>query len=164
MRQVACLLLTLLLASRSGGGDVPTSAIPPGADLTGFQSTIVMIDGVEFDVWLARTPTERQQGLRNATPAQLAPDDEGRPRGMLFVFDRPGCPKFLMRDTYVPLDLAYARADWTIVEIHVLVPRTVTPVEPSEEVRFALEVPRGTLATNGVGIGDVIQIPQRPFD
>lgn len=97
-----------------------------------------------------------------ASEDQLAPLGDGTPRGMLFVFAAPSRLSFWMKDTFVPLDLAYVRADGTIAEIHELVPLDVTPVVAGEDVQFALEAPAGTFALHGITVGDSVIRPSGP--
>ena len=136
-----------------------SSSSRTGADLSGFDTARITANGVEIEVWLADTGAQQLQGLMFATEVQLDPLPDGTPRGMLFRFASEDFRSFFMKDTFVPLDLAYATADGTIVEIHSLVPLDLTPVTSSEPVQFALEVPAGTLAAEGIGVGDVIVIP-----
>ena len=145
----------LLLAACSSGDAGP----PPGSDLSGFETARISINGAEFEVWLAKTTAQQQQGLMFATADQLDPLPDGTARGMLFVFTAERFLSFWMRNTYVPLDLAYARSDGVIVETHDLVPLDETPVTAGEPVQFALEVFSGTLVTEGIGVGDLIVIP-----
>jgi hypothetical protein len=146
-------LLPLLLSACSGGEGAP------GADLSGFAKARITVGGTEFEVYLAETPAERQQGLMFATEGQLTPLLDGTPRGMLFVFPAEATLSFWMRDTGVPLDLAYAKADGTIVEIHDLVPFDETLVPSGEPVQYALETLSGTLAELGITPGSVIEPP-----
>ena len=83
---------------------------------------------------------------------------------MLFALAGEALRSFFMRDTFVPLDLAYATADGTIVAVLSLVPLDLTPVTSSQPVQFALEVPAGTLAAEGIGLGDVLVIPPGALD
>lgn len=153
---VALLALSLTLASCGGGGGPPGA---PGANLGLFAVETISADGNAIAAWIADTPALQAQGLMNATPEQLAPLGDGTPRGMLFVFATDLVPSFWMRDTYVPLDLAYIRSDGTIAEIHALAPLDETLVPAGEPVRMALEVPAGTLSTLGVGVGDLVLRP-----
>jgi len=148
------MLLSLAVLGCSGG-----SGTAVGADLSGFRTAQITVGGVAFEVWLAETPAQQIQGLMFATPEQLAPLPDGTPRGMLFLFAGESTLSFWMRDTIVPLDLAYAKADGTIAEVHVLVPLDETRVESATPVQFALEVPAGTLADMGLGVGDTIDVP-----
>lgn len=147
------LLLVVILSACGGGGGAP------GADLSGFSTARILVGGVEFEVYLATTLAQRAQGLMNATEEQIAPLPDGTPREMLFVFAGEAVRSFWMRDTYVALDLAYATADGTIVEVHDLVPLDETPVTSSEPVQYALEAPAGTFAAEGIAVGSVIVVP-----
>jgi uncharacterized membrane protein (UPF0127 family) len=147
-------LLMLGMVAACGGGEGA-----PGADLSGFPTARVLVGGVEFEVYVATTVAQQAQGLMNATAAQVAPLPDGTPRGMLFVFASEATRSFWMRDTYVPLDLAYATADGMIVEIHDLVPLDETLVTSGEPVQYALEAPAGTFAAEGIAVGSVIVVP-----
>jgi uncharacterized membrane protein (UPF0127 family) len=144
-------LLLMGVLSACGGGEGA-----PGADLSGFPTARILVQGVEFEVWVATTFAQYSQGLMNATEEQLEPLPDGTPRGMLFVFASEAVRSFWMRDTYVALDLAYATADGTIVEIHELVPLDETPVTSGEPVQYALEALAGTFAAEGIAVGSVI--------
>ncbi|MHC4133568.1 MAG: DUF192 domain-containing protein [Planctomycetota bacterium] len=153
-------LALLLLAACSSGDGGP----PPGSDLSSFETARISINGAEFEVWLAKTAAQQQQGLMFATADQLDPLPDGTGRGMLFIFSAERFPSFWMRNTYVPLDLAYARSDGVIAETHALVPLDETPVAAGEPVQFALEVFSGTLAAEGIGVGDLIVIPPEALE
>jgi len=139
-----------ILSGCGGGGGAP------GAYLPGFPTARILVGGVEFEVYLATTFAQQAEGLMNATDAQVAPLQDGTPRGMLFVFPNEATRSFWMKDTEVALDLAYATADGMIVEIHDLLPLDETPVTSGEPIQYALEVPAGTLAANGIAVGSVI--------
>jgi uncharacterized membrane protein (UPF0127 family) len=144
-------LVPLVLAACSG------SQGAPGADLSGFPTARITVNGVEFEVFVATTVAQQAQGLMNAREGQLLPLGDGTPRGMLFVFPSERILSFWMRDTYVPLDLAYARADGSIAEVHDLVPLNETPVVSGEPVLYALEALSGTFAAHGIGVGSLIE-------
>jgi uncharacterized membrane protein (UPF0127 family) len=147
------LILLLGLAGCSDGGDAP------GAELSGFRTARISVGGVEFEVWLAETFAQRARGLMFATEEQIAPLGDGTPRGMLFLFDDETLLSFWMRNTYVPLDLAYVRADGTIAEVHDLVPLDETPVVSGEPVQYALEALAGTFAAHGIAPGATVELP-----
>jgi len=156
-RLLALGLLSVLLAACGANAAAPEPS--QTADLDALSTIRIGVGGVEFEVWLAQTPAQQQQGLMFATPEQLAPLADGTPRGMLFVFDPEQMVTFFMRNTFVPLDLAYVRFDRSIAATHDLVPLDETLVPSSEPVAFALEVPAGTFAGLGVDAGDAVSIP-----
>ncbi len=157
MRRRFALLVALVFVA--GCGASPSAPRVPTANLDALPTTRILVGGAEVEVWLATTPAQQEQGLMFATPEQLAPLPDGTRRGMLFVFDPAAFVSFYMRDTFVPLDLAYIRFDRFIVAIHDLAPLDETMVLSTEPVAFALEVPAGTLSELGVDVGDAVLIP-----
>lgn len=151
MLLVACACLAACGTSTSAIPVDPPG--PSGANLESLEKTRIEVDGVAVEVWVARTFAEQQRGLMDATAEQVAPLPDGTPRGMLFPFDPDRQVSFVMTDTYVPLDLAFLRADGVIVETHVLTPLDPTPVPSGQPVRWALEVPAGTFAAHGIEVG-----------
>ncbi len=106
-----------------------------------------------FYVEIAQTSDERAQGLMNR---DSLPDDHG----MLFVFDRDQRLSFWMKDTSIPLSIAYIARDGTIREIHDMEPFSLEPVRSTRSVRYALEVNRGAFEEAGIEIGDRVDIPE----
>ena len=78
--------------------------------------------------------------------------------GMLFVFEKVAQQSFHMRDTMIPLDIAFIREDGIIESIKQLEPNVETPVESDGEILCAIEVNRGWFAENNVEVGDEIDI------
>ena len=106
---------------------------------------------VTLTVELALTPAQHQQGLMHRTNLN---DGEG----MLFIFDRDQILSFWMKDTLIPLSIAYIASDGRIVEIHNLEPRDLNPVRSSRSVRYALEVPQNWFTRAGIRPGDRLDI------
>ena len=77
--------------------------------------------------------------------------DDGK--GMLFVFDRDEQLAFWMKNTSIPLSLAYIASDGTIRQIVDLEPQSLATVQAERSVRYALEVPRGWFDRAGVRVG-----------
>lgn len=123
------------------------------------QKELISINGHTFDVWLALTDAQRQTGLMRVTEDELAPNDAGQERGMLFVFDVEQPLAFWMLNTISPLDIAYIRTDGKIVKIHTMPPLTTRTFPSVEPARYALEVRAGTFAKLGIAQDDQAQIP-----
>ncbi|MDR0998792.1 MAG: DUF192 domain-containing protein [Treponema sp.] len=102
---------------------------------------------VRLNVELALSEAEQTQGLMYRKSL-----DDGR--GMLFVFDRDKLASFWMKNTLVPLSIAYIDSDGSILEIHDMRPEDLSLVRSSRSVRYALEVPQGWFDRAGVGPGD----------
>lgn len=112
------------------------------------EITVVDTDGAEatLTVEVVHRPRERQQGLM--LRRSLAED-----HGMLFLYaaDRDG--GFWMKDTYIPLTIAYVDADWQVLELRDGVPLDETALTPSQPYRYVLEVNQGWFERKGLGAG-----------
>ena len=95
---------------------------------------------------LASTPQQREIGLmfRNAMPAN---------DGMLFVFEQPGQQCFWMRNTLIPLSVAFIGDDGSVVNIDDMKPQTLDSHCSAKPVRFALEMNEGWFAKRGIKAG-----------
>ena len=119
-------------------------------------STITTSAGerVPVEVEVADTDAERQTGLmgRNVLPENA---------GMLFVFEGEQALSFWMRDTLIPLSIAYIDAQGRIVDIQDMQPLDdVTPHYVSAEpAQYALEVNQGFFEERGVMVGDTVELP-----
>ncbi|MFQ3196770.1 MAG: uncharacterized membrane protein (UPF0127 family) [Paraglaciecola sp.] len=78
--------------------------------------------------------------------------------GMLFKFSNAKMASMWMKNTLIPLDVAFIRSDGVITDIRALQPHNLTSVGSSEEVLFALEMNQGWFKTHGIAVGDTVQI------
>lgn len=165
---LACLLAALLLVAGCGGGegDDASSEAPSGAPeettaapvAEAAQAStlgIVGADGerVEVEVEVADTRAEQARGLMGRT--ELAEN-----AGMLFVLESEQSPGFYMRDTLVPLSIAFADSEGRIVDIQDMQPLDETRHYPAEPAQYALEVNQGFFAERGVQVGDTVELPR----
>ncbi len=115
-------------------------------------STIqVVIKGHELTIELATTPEARSCGLslRDSLPEN---------RGMLFVYVEPEILTFWMKDTRMPLSIAFIDADGLVVSIQKMNPFPLTTVYASPvPALYALEVNQGWFEENGIGVGTVVE-------
>ena len=98
---------------------------------------------------VAATPQSRMVGLMMRE--QLAPN-----HGMVFVFDDKSQHCFWMRNTLLPLSIAFIEDDGTIVNVADMTPKSEAPVCPARPVRYALEMQQGWFAKRGIGAGKKI--------
>jgi uncharacterized membrane protein (UPF0127 family) len=105
-----------------------------------------------FTVEVARTPEQRRKGLMHRSSI-------GENEGMLFVFERDRHLSFWMKNTEIPLSIAYISSDGEIREIRELEPHSERSVESSYAVRYALELPRGAFERAGAEVGDRLELP-----
>lgn len=99
-----------------------------------------------FQAELAATPRERERGLMGRT--RLAPDG-----AMLFVFDAPGRHCFWMRNTPLPLSIAFIDDRGRISSLADMQPYSDAVHCPATAVRYALEVEQGGFRQRGIGPG-----------
>ena len=99
---------------------------------------------------LATTPEEREIGLM-FRPTMPAND------GMLFVFERPGQQCFWMKNTLLPLSVAFLADDGTVVNIDDMKPQTLDGHCSAKQVRFVLEMNQGWFAKRGIKAGSRIR-------
>ena len=111
----------------------------------------VVVKGHDLTIELATTPEARSCGLslRDSLPTN---------RGMLFVYAEPEILTFWMKDTRMPLSIAFIDAAGRIVSIQKMNPfPTTTVYESPVPALYALEVNQGWFEVNGVGVGDVVE-------
>ena len=101
---------------------------------------------------IADSPQERATGLMN-----VAYLDENY--GMLFVFGQETKVGFWMKDTKIPLSIAFVAGDGTILETQDMAPLSRELHRPAQAYRYALEVNQGWFARHGLGSGDRVDIP-----
>ena len=106
---------------------------------------------VEITVEIARTDEERAKGLMFR---KTLPDGQG----MIFVFDRDQQLSFWMKNTVIPLSIAFIASDGHIVDIKDMQPNDLNSVISSRSVRYALEVPQGWFGRVNVKPGDIVKI------
>jgi uncharacterized membrane protein (UPF0127 family) len=103
-----------------------------------------------FTAEVARTPEEQAMGLMYRST--LAPD-----RGMIFPFDTVRQASFWMKNTLIPLDLVFIRADGSIANIAAnAVPLSLQPIYSDGDVAAVLEIAGGRSAELDITPGDKV--------
>jgi uncharacterized membrane protein (UPF0127 family) len=111
--------------------------------------TIKSANGIHhFTVDVAATPEQQEHGLMFVK--SLAGD-----RGMIFPYDPPADVSFWMKNTLIPLDIIFIRADGTIVRITHAKALDETPLPAGEPIAAVLEIRGGRAAELGIREGDV---------
>lgn len=133
--------------------------IPRGSanknDLASMKTVAIDIAGkATYTSYVADTNDTQQTGLMNVTESELPTD-----RGMIFVFSGDGNRSFWMRNTIIPLDIAYIRSDGTIVKTYTMEALNEMGYPSIEPAQFALEVRAGEFAKHGIVAGDRVTIP-----
>ena len=120
------------------------------------QLTVTSADGessVTLTVEIANRSDQRRRGL-------MFRESMDERAGMLFVFASDRSGGFWMRNTLIPLDIAYLGADGTVLEIVHGVPLSLETLTPAQPYRYTLEVNGGWFERQGFGVGDVVAIPE----
>ena len=106
-----------------------------------------------FDVELALTRDQQAFGLMFV---EAMPQDQG----MLFVFGEEAPRSFWMRNTLIPLDMIFIRADGTIANVIARAEPQTETSRPSEgPVLGVLEINGGLAGLLGIGAGDRVMHP-----
>ena len=115
--------------------------------------TILKQDGstVQVNAEIAKTEDERNYGFMNR---EKIPDGTG----MIFVFNHDQILSFWMKNTPHPLSIAYIDARGVIRDIFDMTPYSLSSVQSTVSVRYALEVPQGWFDKVNVKEGDKITL------
>lgn len=131
--------------------DAETSLTAEAEDLVAEEDEIsLLIGGINYRVEYADTPQKRQLGL-------MYRREMCENCGMLFKFDRPRIGSIWMKNTFIPLDLAYIDARGTIIDIEQLEPHNLNSVQSSATVLYALEMNEGWFAKHDIRVGDKVR-------
>lgn len=126
-----------------------TQDLPPLDEA--FERDVLVVEGESlchrFDVWLALS---RRQQMRGLMFVREMPDTSG----MFFIYPRERDVSIWMRNTYIPLDIIFARADGVISYIEASA-ETMSDrsIDPGENSRFVLELNGGMTARLGISPG-----------
>ncbi len=105
---------------------------------------------LHYRVEVAATPQQQSRGLMYRTSL---PENGG----MIFPMVPQRFASFWMKNTYIPLDIIFIRADGTIERIANALPEDLTPIESGEPVATVLEIKGGEAAARGIAAGDRVE-------
>jgi len=132
-----CLLLNSLGFVAAAEGDSAQPALP---------TVNLLIDGEPMTVEIAATNQQRFMGLSFRTSMD-------QDHGMLFVYQAERPLSFTMRNTMIPLSIAFISADLVINEIHDMDVGPGQLFDSRQPAQYALEVNQGWFAEHGIGAG-----------
>jgi uncharacterized membrane protein (UPF0127 family) len=131
------------------------ASLPLLADVT-FRTSQVKVAGHPLKVELAVEEPQRLQGLMYRKAL-------GKEDGMLFVFDEPGYHSMWMKDTLIPLSVAFVDKDGVILNILDMEPQTLDSHMAAGPAVYAIETNKGWYADKKVKAGDkVTGLPKAP--
>lgn len=106
----------------------------------------------EKEIWVevAKTPAERAKGL-------MGRKHLGQEEGMFFIFETEDYHAFWMKDTLIPLSIAFIDKSGRIVEIADMKPLSLDSHSPPKPVLYTLEMKKGWFSMNGIKVGDMVR-------
>jgi uncharacterized membrane protein (UPF0127 family) len=110
----------------------------------------IRIGGVEVTAEIADNEELRAKGLMNR-------DSLAENHGMLFVYGAAQVRSFWMRNTRIPLDIAFIDANGVIINIEPMEPQSDENYYSQGPMMYALEMDQGWFEANGVGPGDRLE-------
>ena len=113
------------------------------------EKTSIVVGDKKIEVEVADEPHERQLGLMHRM--KLDPNS-----GMIFVYEDAKQRSFWMKNTHIPLSIAYIDANCTVVHMSDMTPLSTVGVPSNLPAQFALEMNQGWFEVNGISIGDSI--------
>ena len=113
-------------------------------------STRLSVGIYRIDAEVAQTPDERSIGL-------MFRRTMGDSEGMLFAFEEPAVQCFWMKNTLIPLAVAFIVDDGTIVNIDRMLPQTLDPHCSDKPVRYVLEMNDGWFGKRGIKAGSKLR-------
>ncbi len=109
---------------------------------------------VELDVYVAIDFEQQRRGL-------MFVRDMPERTGMLFIYEDEAVKSMWMKNTYIPLDIVFARSDGTVASVNrYTVPLTLTSQASKEPVRYVLELNAGTTRRLGIGEGSRLLVDE----
>ena len=113
---------------------------------------VVRANGATLRVEIVSTPETRARGLSNR-------DALGADKGMLFVFEETRPVSFWMKDTRIPLSIAFLDESGRVLAIEDMAPLDETLHPSPAPVRYAIEANKGWFERNGIRAGDKFELP-----
>jgi hypothetical protein len=110
------------------------------------------IKGKTIKVEVVRTEKEKEKGL-------MFRERLGKDEGMLFVYAREEMLSFWMKNTRLPISIAFIDKDGKIVDIQDMEPFSQELHVSAYPAKYALEMNRGWFARVGIKVGDLVRIP-----
>lgn len=142
-------LLTSLVLFFASCKSVPENSFQKNSPLQNPKGTTRLIAFKDkiLEVEIAATHQEKTQGLMQRKKL-------GENQGMLFIYSSSVVPKFWMKNTLIPLSVAFIDNKKRIIQIESLTPHSLEKVSPHIPIRFAVEVNKGWFEENGITVND----------
>ena len=133
------------------GDDAKPVAVLPTREVAVSSATA----SAKLTVELATTEKQRELGL-------MLRQKMDESQGMFFFFREDETIGFWMKNTYLPLSIAYLDPDGVILEIRDAKPLDETILTPARPYRDVLEVNQGWFERHKLGVGSKVSLPANP--
>lgn len=144
------IVLAAIVVMLSTGVSADASAGSEGKPQTGLPTLVLNVGRQNVRADVAHTENSRQIGL-------MFRQKMGKQEGMLFVFPETGYHAMWMRNTLIPLSVAYMSERGVILSIHEMQALSETPHQSAGPARYALEMNSGWFASKKINVGDTIK-------
>ncbi|MGE5453141.1 MAG: DUF192 domain-containing protein [Acidobacteriota bacterium] len=138
-------LLTVAMAMSAP----PAQASEPAGKPQQLPTTTLGASFYNIKAEVAQTERQREIGLMYRTT--MGPNE-----GMIFVFERPGQQCFWMKNTLIPLSVAFLDDEGTVVNVDEMKAETEDPHCSTKPVRYVLEMNKGWFSKRGIKEGSKI--------
>ena len=102
-------------------------------------------ESMKFDVYLAENFDQHRRGL-------MFVRDMPEATGMLFIYEQIDIRSIWMKNTYIPLDIVFARGDGSVINVvRDATPQTLNSNRSTEPARYVLELNAGTTRRLAIG-------------
>lgn len=115
----------------------------------------IIVGEALLQVELAVTEKEKVKGLMGR---KSLPKDHG----MLFVYHKSTTPRFWMKNTHIPLSVAFIDNSKRIIQIEDLEPHSLKRVSPNIPIHFAIEANKGWFEKNNITVGNRFSFKKEP--
>lgn len=115
-----------------------------------FPQVPLTVNGIKINAEVAATQADREQGL-------MFRSSLGKNEGMLFVFDEIAYHCFWMKNTEVPLSIAYMTDSGVITDVQEMAAETEDNHCPTQSGKYAIEMAKGWFTANGIKAGMQMQ-------
>ena len=148
LQVIAILSCGILLSGQSSEDDLDAA----------FDSDTLVITATEhacyaFDIYLALTRAQQSRGLMHV---RYLPEFTG----MLFAYEKPRVLSMWMKNTYIPLDILFIRADGSIANIETHTePLSLESISAIESLNFVLELNAGVTERLRIDTESLVHFP-----
>lgn len=143
-------LLLVLAATALASGQNPNRLY----QLSELEKATLTYGKKRLATWVMDTASKRQEGMMFLSDREVPANG-----AMLFVFPDEQPRAFWMRNTIIPLDIAYLDAKGTVHTVKQLKPRDETGVPSGKPAKYVLEMKKGAMARLGIRPGTRFSIP-----